>query len=953
MTKKKMNKKHSTVIILLLLSLIVLLLWNLKKPQLTKKADRKINSSTVQKTTSLEQKLDNIIIDEMCFEETKIETVLDTLRERSQNLDPERTGINIVYISGANNAGEETESEDDFLAEEKDQDVFVEEDAVVETSFIGKTITMWFKDLSVKEAIHNICIAANLQYTIDKHAVVITNKDHYGCGPYSKIFPVSADGMSIITDNSTPTPKKVKAFFENMGVKFDDEATRITYDKDISRLIATHYNDELKQIEEIIYKLNTGPPQVLVTARFIKIPAKTLHQLKKEHRESKEQYSLWNKVILSDACEIVASASVLTQNREETTMRMVKEIYLPESWSGGNMLSPSKNNVSPKGQSNFPKIVSSSSTPEFGESTEQGLRFSVTPVISPDQSTIKLNCIPVIQHFVGWTQYNNNIRMPVIKAFTRWSAAEVYDGSTLMVASSGEEVFDKATNSRERYYFILLLSPRLIGADGIPLKKIHDDPNPITQETKKLAAKEIRLSPAEKMLSKQILKSIKLTDYKIDKLMSKLSELGKKMVTPYQFKLVLDDKKIASLPVVNLELNNIPWMDLIKYICQQTNLRYHIKDNQVLIGQGFPEKMTLRYFRLPPDFVNRIAPKEDIDSENSKANKMHTFISDQDVVLPKGSDVTFNPETGRYVVDSTKTKFEHFAKSKSSILRDSLIKEYFQERGVQFPDGTTINYDTESEKLLVKNTPESLKRMDKILGELCVEQVQICTESSILEIKEKDLVKLLGKKVASSSWLSDSQINKILNSPKGKLLSSYKVISMSGEEGSARTVNEVYFPESWADADIGPDQGFVSTSPPFPEFGESTDVGSRFILTATSSPDNSIISMDLNNQVLEMIGWSKHDYSYSITKKNTKTFNSQIKMPIISRNDITTKVKIPNGETILVGRAQLLEYPNINKKSINPNMGWVTFFDKAKKDNNELKNIFFFIKANVAKPNQE
>ena len=100
--------------------------------------------------------------------------------------------------------------------------------------------------------------------------------------------------------------------------------------------------------------------------------------------------------------------------------------------------------------------------------------------------------------------------------------------------------------------------------------------------------------------------------------------------------------------------------------------------------------------------------------------------------------------------------------------------------------------------------------------------------------------------------LDQSQSTEILSAP--------KVIAKNGEEAVVRMVREEYYPESWASPEmvVAGEEAVVTYTPPLPEFGEATDVGIRFTVTPTVSPDNHTIALNLNPQVLQHTGWTSY-----------------------------------------------------------------------------------------------
>ncbi len=106
------------------------------------------DSYTPAQSREIEQKLKNIKLKRIEFEEVKIATVIKYLRARSKSLDPEGAGVNI------------------FSKLSKKEN--------------NLRVTMVVDNVTLGDAIRYICRAANLKYRIDKHAVVIYSPEKSG-----------------------------------------------------------------------------------------------------------------------------------------------------------------------------------------------------------------------------------------------------------------------------------------------------------------------------------------------------------------------------------------------------------------------------------------------------------------------------------------------------------------------------------------------------------------------------------------------------------------------------------------------------------------------------------------------------------------------------------------------------------------------------------------------------
>ncbi len=174
---------------------------------------------------------------------------------------------------------------------------------------------------------------------------------------------------------------------------------------------------------------------------------------------------------------------------------------------------------------------------------------------------------------------------------------------------------------------------------------------------------------------------------------------------------------------VSLSLKNIPMSEAIRYICQQTNLKYRVDSDSVMIGPEVNE-MVSRRFTVPSSLVNFIS-----ESSASSASEGSTSSNDDDGgVTKKGSG------------NSTSTAT---AAAGQNVTPEQWIA-YFEKRGIKFPEGTGVSFIRPAKTLIVRNTPENLHQLDVLLRQL--EMVGnpplIMVEIKSIEVTEEDYQEL-------------------------------------------------------------------------------------------------------------------------------------------------------------------------------------------------------------------
>ena len=198
----------------------------------------------------------------------------------------------------------------------------------------------------------------------------------------------------------------------------------------------------------------------------------------------------------ADSTEILSAPRLTTMNNQNAVIRMVTEKYYPTDWDEAELETVSTNG------SSVP--VFTPSIPSFGGATEEGIALQVRPRVEEDNYTIFLEMTPVIQEFIGWTDYSysiplgendelypNTLKMPIIEARFLNTNVMSYDGETVVL---GGVIRDELSMIEDQYpilgdlpligrFFqgkgkgarktnlLIFLTSRLIKPDGSPFRE--------------------------------------------------------------------------------------------------------------------------------------------------------------------------------------------------------------------------------------------------------------------------------------------------------------------------------------------------------------------------------------------------------------------------------------------------------------------------------------------------
>lgn len=378
------------------------------------------------------EKLQNIILDHIEFQDAAIPSVFQQLQKQSAKLDPDGKGVPIVLDQSVNKLEEDN----------------------------APTVTMIVDDIPLGHAISYLCRASNQTYVVERDRVVVSakNKKKKGASQSynqnvfeTRIYPLEQEVINKMGGEEDPV--KVERYFRDRGVRIPPGA-HIVYDNRISRLIATNTSDELEKIERIVCELNVIDPLVRITYDVIKINEK---DIPKEVREDS-----WKTLLASNKYELISSMSLQTLNGQEAVFRIVTEKYFPESWS-----IPTDVKDEPTKAGADTCLTAAPPIPQFGDPTELGTVLRITPNVDADQYTIHVEANPVIQTQTSWMSFRGDkeFLMPELQVFSNEASLTAYDDSTILIGTNTRQ-----NDHGERISILSFLSFRLVNPDGAPIR---------------------------------------------------------------------------------------------------------------------------------------------------------------------------------------------------------------------------------------------------------------------------------------------------------------------------------------------------------------------------------------------------------------------------------------------------------------------------------------------------
>jgi general secretion pathway protein D len=191
------------------------------------------------------------------------------------------------------------------------------------------------------------------------------------------------------------------------------------------------------------------------------------------------------------------------------------------------------------------------------------------------------------------------------------------------------------------------------------------------------------------------------------------------------------------------------------------------------------------------------------------------------------------------------------------------------------------------------------------------------------------------------------------------LLSSPKLTVLSGNPANITVAQELRYPQSYGEiqsqvgtgAVAGGAAGVTITAGTPQEF-TMRNVGVELKVTPTVEEDDYSISLDLNPKVTEFEGFVEYGGpSVAISGTTTVTVPPGFYQPIFSVRDISTKVTIWDGATLVMGGLTREEVKKVNDKI--PFFGDLPLIGRlfrSKGESAQKRNLLIFVTANLVSP---
>jgi general secretion pathway protein D len=193
------------------------------------------------------------------------------------------------------------------------------------------------------------------------------------------------------------------------------------------------------------------------------------------------------------------------------------------------------------------------------------------------------------------------------------------------------------------------------------------------------------------------------------------------------------------------------------------------------------------------------------------------------------------------------------------------------------------------------------------------------------------------------------------------LLSAPKVTVLSGNPANIVVAQELRYPQSYGETQSTVSSGnsggsAIALTAGTPQEFTMRNIGVELKVTPTVEEDDYSISLDLNPKVTEFDGFVEYG-GMSVALTSSGFTQSQVLIPsgfyqpIFSTREITTKVTVWDGATLVMGGLTREEVKKVNDKV--PLLGDIPFLGRAfrsKGETSSKRNLLIFVTANLVSP---
>lgn len=326
------------------------------------------------------------------------------------------------------------------------------------------------------------------------------------------------------------------------------------------------------------------------------------------------------------------------------------------------------------------------------------------------------------------------------------------------------------------------------------------------------------------------------------------------------------------------------------------------------------------------------------------------------------------------------------------------LKNYLSE-SIPFGEGTSVNILRARNLVIVRNTPENLKKVGAALEDIRESEPMVQVMFKFIEVSQNDLDEL-GFNWSYTHYNAEGEKKFSTNSndllrhyytDRGRyegsaqtgeggggkddltigfgwkdgrnefsggvyaldwadssdVLYSPRVTTISGTTAKIDMSEKHYYPEEWETIDSETTNGWRIEATPQPSLDDEQLTGIVFEVTPTADRKTGLISVPIDIPVRQFAGWLKVD-----TRSGADNEDGEfVQKPILSERTIKTSVTVKDGETVLIGGMTIDNSESIDDKV--PILGDLPFigrFFQSKYVKSQKNNLLVFMTCRMVRP---
>jgi general secretion pathway protein D len=439
----------------------------------------------------------------------------------------------------------------------------------------------------------------------------------------------------------------------------------------------------------------------------------------------------------------------------------------------------------------------------------------------------------------------------------------------------------------------------------------------------------------------------------------------------------------SGVPTITLNLRRITLMEAIRYITEVAGLNFRIEDNVVVIlpaGIADRGRVITRLYPVQPSFLDIVAERQEDTpaptgfgefgarrpATTARGADVKAFFVGAGVPFPVGTSISYNPAISQLIVANTPENLDRFERilSQLNVVPSQVeiearfvevAEDDMKELGLQWL--FTDNY-----QFLQRRGTAPLGGQERIQ----VNEGNVSggtrffgrTDSGINPLSPNlaDAPSYAGSILSISSILTNPELTVVLHalSQQGNtdVLSAPRVTTRSGVNATIEVVREIIYPTEFRqevrDIDVlDPETGARVTRTVVnvtPDNFEMRKTGVILNVTPTVGPDGYTIDLELAPEVAELTDWIQYGSTYAGERIN-------IPQPVFSSRNVSTRIVIWDGQTVVMGGLMTERLITINDKI--PFLGDIPiigrlFRNEASKSRKE--NLLIFVTARLVDP---